>query len=353
MDMIPENDQEVSRRKFLKAAALTAVAATASGAGAALYKQGPPQSPVITSVSNSTQAVTTAVTAADGSADLFTRLASSQAENVRLQAALDAAQRQLTNLNLQQNNQTASNSSEAIAVELGQANEQIGILAGLVALYEQLEAVDMETAVDNGLNAVSSSIETMLAEMPTLTESIQIGRQALQNFESQMPLLDNGRLWLIDHLGKIEGYFQAVEQLLAQAVDQVGPFLQMLNDWFAGIKKWLPFGIGQTATNIMQSITVLILETPNTISGLDTNITQPLNIWLSRDQNNETGLQRSLINPLRDELLPKADSTVSKVQQMDVTYKTALKEPMETAVASQRAIRNLIAEYRDRYSVGQ
>ncbi|MCP4419175.1 MAG: twin-arginine translocation signal domain-containing protein [Chloroflexi bacterium] len=350
--MTTQNDQEVSRRKFLKAATLTAVAATATGAGAALYNQALPQNPIITSVSNNTtEAVATAVSTTDISApsDLFTRLATSQAENVRLQAALDAAQSQLSNL--QQNNQTVNSNSEAIAVELGQANEQIGILAGLLALYEQLEALDMETAVDNGLNAVSSSIETMLAEMPTLSESVQLGRQALQNFESQMPLLDNGRLWLIDHLGKIERYFQAVEQLLTQTVDRVGPFLQMLNEWFESVKKWLPFGIGQTATNIMQSITVLILETPNTINGLDTNITQPLNIWLGRDQNNETGLHNSLIKPLRDDLMPKADSTVSKVQQMDVTYKTALKEPMETAVANQRAVRNLIAEYRDRYSV--
>jgi hypothetical protein len=346
-----QDDHEVSRRKFLKAAALTAVAATATGAGAALYNQSLPPQPVVSSVSNATgQTVTTAVNPTD-STDLFTRLAAAQAENVRLQAALDASQSQL--ISLQQNNQTASSSSEAIAVELGQANEQIGILAGLVALYEQFEAVDVETAVNQGLNAVSSSIETMLAEMPTLSESIQIGRQALQNFETELPLLDNGRIWLIDHLVKIERYFQAVEQLLSQAVGQVGPFLQMLNDWFESVKKWLPFGIGQTAASIMQSITTLILETPNTINGLDTNITQPLNLWLERDPNNETGLHRSLIKPLRDDLMPKADSTVSKVQQVDVTYKTALKEPVETAVASQRVIRNLIAEYRERYSVGQ
>ena len=343
--------EEVSRRKFLKAAAVTAVAATATGAGAAIYNQSLSTTPAITSVSNTAApAMTTTVSATDGTAtDLFSRLAAAQAENVRLQAALDAAQNQLSSL--QQNNQTAVSSSEAIAVELGQANEQIGILAGLVALYEQLEAVDMETAVDQGLNAVSTSIDTMLAEMPTLSESIQLGRQALQNFESEVPLLENGRAWLIDHLGKIEGYFQAVEQLLTQAVDRVGPFLQMLNDWFESVKKWLPFGIGQTAATIMQSITLLIMETPNTVNGLDTNITQPLNIWLSRDQNNETALHQNLIKPLRDDLMPKADGTVSKVQQMDTTYKTALKEPVETAVASQRVIRNLIAEYRQQHQI--
>lgn len=350
--MTKDEDPLVSRRKFLKAATITAVAATATGAGAALYNQSLPTAPVVSSVSNTiTPSLTTAVSATDSTAttDLFTRLASAQAENVRLQAALDAAQGQL--VSLQQNNQTAASSSEAIALELGQANEQIGIMAGLVALYEQLEAVDMETAVDQGLNAVSTSIDTMLAEMPTLAESIQLGRQALQNFEAEMPLLDNGRLWLIDHLGKIEGYFQAVEQLLAKAVERVGPFLQMLNDWFEGIKKWLPFGIGQTATTIMQSITLLIMETPNTINGLDTNVTQPLNMWLSRDQNDETALHQSLIKPLRDDLMTKADNTVGKVQQMDTIYKTTLKEPVETAVASQRVIRNLIVDYRQQHQV--
>ncbi len=348
--MTNPDEQAVSRRNFLKAATVTAVAATATGAGAALYNQANSAAPTINSASNASQAVTTAVTAIDQSqpTELFTRLAAAQAENVRLQAALDATQGQLTSL--QQNNQDAAN-SQALALELGQANEQIGVMAGLVALYEQLEAVDMETAVDQGLNAVSSSIETMLSEMPTLSESLQRGRQALQNLEAEMPLVENGRLWLIDHLGKIEAYFQSVEQLLAQTVDRVGPFLQMLNEWFENIKKWLPFGIGQAATTIMQSITLLIMETPNTLNGLDTNITQPLTIWLGRDQNNDTGLHQRLINPLRDELMPKTDSAISKMAQMDATYKTVLKEPVETAVASQRVIRNLIAEYRQQHGV--
>lgn len=349
--MTDQDDPEVSRRNFMKAALLTAVAASATGAGAALYNQSLSTSPAANSGTTLSQPLTTAVTTTDttASTDIFSRLAAAQAENVRLQAALDAAQSQLTSL--EQNSQTTANNSEALTVELGQANEQIGILAGLVALYEELEAADVETAVEHGLTTFSSNMATMLADMPTLAESIALGRQALQDFETQLPLLDNGRLWLINHLSKIEGYFTAVEQLLTEAVDRIGPLLQMLNDWFDSLKKWLPFGMGQTAATIMQAITTLIMETPNTLSGLDTNIVQPLNGWLSRDQNNETVLQQSLVKPLRDDLMPKADSTVSKAQQMDATYKTALKEPVETAVASQRVLRNLIAEYRQQHGV--
>ncbi|MEZ4595111.1 MAG: twin-arginine translocation signal domain-containing protein, partial [Chloroflexota bacterium] len=319
-------EQAVSRRNFIKAAMVTAVAASATGAGAAIYNQNQNAATVITSAPNAAPIVSTAVpnlTAPDS--DLFTRLAAAQAENVRLQAALDAAQRQL--VNLQANNQTAVSDSEALTVELGQANEQIGVLAGLIALYEQFAAVDVETAVSEGFTNFTGEVEEMLAEMPTLSESIQMGRQALQNFESQVPVLDNGRLWLIDHLAKIETYFAAVERLLSEAVDRVGPFLQMLTDWFESVRKWLPFGIGQTAAAIMQSLTTLVMETPNTLSGLNTNVVQPLDVWLNRDQNNETALNRTLITPLRDDLMPKADNAVSKVQQMDTTYKTALKEP--------------------------
>jgi hypothetical protein len=346
-----QNDQVVSRRNFIKAAALTAVAASATGAGAAIYNQNQTAATVITSATNSTLPLrpTAVPSISPTDPDLFTRLAAAQAENIRLQAALDAAQRQLTSL--QSNSQTAVSDSEALTVQLGQATEQIGVLAGLVALYEQFAAVDVETAVSEGFTNFTGEVEEMLAEMPTLSESIQMGRQALENFESQVPVLDNGRLWLIDHLSKIERYFQAVEQMLAQAADRVGPFLQMLTDWFEGVKKWLPFGIGQTATTIMQSITDLLMETPNTISGLNTNVTQPLNVWLNRDQNNETALHRSLIKPLRDDLMPKADGTVSKAHQMNETYKTALKEPVETAVSSQRAIGGLIAAYREQHGV--
>ena len=350
--MTNDDDPIVSRRNFIKAAALTAVAATATGAGAALYNEALSAPATLSPMTNTAlPTVSTAVIppSSTAAADAFTRLAAAQAENVRLQAALEAAQRQLTGL--QQNNQTVADSSQALSVELGQANEQIGILAGLIALYEQLDGVDVAAAVENGLANFGGEVETMLAEVPTLAESIQMGRQALENFEIQVPILDNGRLWLIDHLSKIEGYFQAVERLLSEAVERVGPFLQMLNDWFEGLRKWLPFGIGQTAATVMVSITDLIMETPNTLNGLDTNITQPLNVWLNRDQNNETALHQTLIKPLRDDLMPKADGVVSKTQHMNETYKTALKEPVETAVASHRTIRSLITNYRQQHGV--
>ena len=96
--MANQYDQAMSRRDFLKNAIKTAVAASATGAGAALYNQALPTTPVITSSSTTATAVSTPTNNITSNPEALTQLASAQAENVRLQTALEAAQTQLASL---------------------------------------------------------------------------------------------------------------------------------------------------------------------------------------------------------------------------------------------------------------
>jgi hypothetical protein len=177
------------------------------------------------------------------------------------------------------------------------------------------------------------------------------GTLALAQVESHLPVLANGRAWLDGHLSKLDIYFRQIESLLMDAVEAVGPFLQMVNDWFAGVKKWLPFGIGETAVTIMQSITTLLIETPSTVTGLNTNIAQPLDVWLARDEQNEIALSKTLVKPLREGLLVKTNEAVAKARDVETTYTTNLKEPVGTAVARQQTLRTLITDYRQQHQV--
>lgn len=347
--MTNQDEPQVSRRGFLKVITVTGAAAVATGAGAALLKQNPNTPATITTVSSAPAAIPTAVTAATPQNEVLARLAGIQAENIRLQAALDAANRQLETFQLQ--NQDTSAATESLNVQLGEANTQIGLLAGLVALYEQLEEVDVETVVENGLTAVSDTLTNLLDDIPTLEEGIQAGHVALAEVENNIPLLENGRIWLENHTGKLDAYFQSIENLLQDAVESAGPFLQMLNDWFEGVRKWLPFGLGQKATAVMQSITTLLIETPATISGLDTNVAQPLAAWLNRDNDGEILLHNNVIKPLRENVLTKTEQTVGKAKEANLVYTAQLKEPVQTAVTNQRAIRQMIALYREEHQV--
>jgi hypothetical protein len=268
---------------------------------------------------------------------------------MRLQAALDAANRQLAAL--QQHDSSAMAAGENIQVELASANERVSVLTGLLALYEQLEGIDLDATIDSGMTAVSAAISNLLNDVPTLEESVSAGTLALAQVETHLPVLANGRAWLDAHLGKLDIYFRQIESLLMEAVEMAGPFLQMINDWFAGIKKWLPFGIGETAVTIMQAITTLLIETPATVTGLNSNVAQPLDVWLARDEENEIALTQMLVKPLRDDLIPKTTNALSKAREIETTYATNLYEPVVTAVTHKESPRTLITEYRQQHEL--
>ncbi len=348
---IHEEEFDHDRREFLRTAVITTVAAAASGVGAtALARRtavpAPPTSaPLITTVSPATPV---AVTGGEATADLFARLATAEANNVRLQAELDALRR-----NLEAAQTTSTNTSaqtEALTVQLESANQQIGVLSGMVALYDQLDTIDVSALVEEGLTAVAGSLDGLLSRSPLLDEGIAISQMALSELENNIPLLENGRAWLAAHQERLTGYFAALETLLQNAVEKVGPFLEMVGEWFQGLRKWLPFNLGERAAEVMTAATNLLGETPHTISGLDTNIAQALDVWLAREED-DVHLRRAIIKPIREQALNNAQALTAEVNQTHLTFQEKLAAPWQTAVTQHRQLRDQIAQYRQENQV--
>lgn len=343
-------NEAVSRRGFIKGAAVTALAAGATGTGAAfLQKQAQPVT--ISSAALPADAVQFAgpsVSTAPNQSELIVQLAQAQAENTALHSQLNLLQQQLHNL--EQANQSDTVATDALRIELDNANNQIGVLAGLVALFEQLDSVEMDHVLQNGLTAVSTHLSQLLNEVPGLEEGVQLGQVALDEFEAHLPILHNGRQWLDQHLVQLRFRLNAIETILANSLEQFGPILNMLQDWFASIRKWLPFNIGQRAAEIMDTVTKLVLETPNTLAGMDTNVMQPLDVLLS-PIGDAHPVQQKLIFPLREKLIAKTVTAVTNSKQLQTIYETELNAPILTAVDQQNSVRHLIAQYRQQHNI--
>lgn len=350
--------QGMNRRGFLKAAALTTVAAATAGTGAAMLVD-LDNTPTITSVQAPPYVPNTAQTSVQTGqdvSDLMSRLAASQAENVRLQSELSAVQRQLE---ASQNALGAENSAagQAFQGQIQEANAQISelsgqvsVLGGLVALYEQLEGIDLEAVASSGIASVNGVLDELFANVPSVEEGLLAGQQALQEFEAQVPLIDNGRRWLAAQIDLVNGYHAAVEEALSDAVETVGNFLQMLSAWFQDVLKWLPFGIGDKAARIMNAMTNLLGETPNTIAGARTNVVQPLDAWFALE-GNETKLQRNLIKPVRDQALNRASVAVGQTRTVKDTYQTQLVQPVQANLDQRNAIRQMIVAYKQTHQI--
>jgi hypothetical protein len=350
-------EQSLDRRSFLKAAAAATLAATAVGSGAAfLFERGQQNSLVVPPAPAPLPApIQMAAAAGEDASVLLQRLAAAQAENIRLQAQLGTTQQQLTAA--QGIGQGDSPATEAVQMQLDQANGQVNVLggqvaalSGLVALYEQLEQIDLAAVVEGGLDSVGGVLDNLLGQLPSVEEGLAAGRDAVQIFEAEMPLLDSGRLWLANHLDRISSFYEAVDSTLQNAVEAAGNFLETLQKWFQDVLKWLPFGIGRKASEIMAALSDLVGETPATISGLKTNVVQPLDIWFASGDG-EAPLQRRLIKPVREQALGQAAQAIGQIPAVDAAYRESLVGPARLAAEQQQAIRQLIAEYRQQHQI--
>lgn len=336
----------LNRRDFLKAAVFTATAAVATGGAVALLNHEEAAcAPAATAVTPHAAPV---LPVGQDPNELLALLAESQANNVRLQAELASVQAQLAAL---QTNQGLER--ETLTTQLGSVTHQAGVLTGLVALYEQLEQVGVPSLAAAGVTAVGTALTDLMSGVPSLDEGLVMGEQALAGIEAHLPTLENGRIWLGSHLETLRGYYDAVATVLSTAVETAGSFLQMLNEWFQDVLSWLPFGMGQKAQTIMQALTDLLAETPNTLSGLASNILGPLDVWLvSGDPNNpEIPLQTNVIQPLRENVLLKTSAALQKAQTVQTTYNEQLATPLTMAVQTHQEIQTRIAEYRQQNQV--
>jgi hypothetical protein len=342
-----QNEQGISRRGFIKGAAITALAASAVGAGAAALQNQVASDAVLSAPLALPQTAVSPATVTDNP-ELLGELANALADNTRLQTQVSGLQQQLATL--QQTNTSEKVTTESLTLQLDQTNEQLGIAAGLVALYERLDDIQLDELVEQGLTAVSSSITDLIDDLPGLEEGIQLGQVALNNFEGQLPLLQNGRYWLQEHVTQLSQRFTAVETILTETVERIGPLLTMIQEWFASVRKWLPFNIGEKAQAIMITITELITETPTTVTGMSINVAEPLDLLVSSDDQPHPA-QLNLVNPIREKLIAKGDTAVAKARQVNDTFANTLNGSVLTAVEQQRIIKKQISAYRQQHNL--
>lgn len=344
------------RRRFLKAAAATIVTGTALGTGAAFWVDGPDSAATVavptprptfpSAAAGSSPAVPTPAVVVGQ--ETLGQLAAAQAENLRLQAELDAARRRLDGLETVVDG--GQDARAALQDELAAALERIGVLSGLVALYDRIDDINLPDLLEEGASRIGSAVSELLDDVPQLDEGLAASRRALDQFESDIPLVDAGRRWLATHVSRVHAYYTVVETVLQEGVERLGPFLEMLGEWFQSVLKWLPFGMGRTAATIMAALTDLLAETPFTIAGARDNVQQPLDLWLD-DSGGEMPLMTTLIRPIREQMLDSAESAVAKARHVHDTYVGQLDEPARAALAQHAALRRQIADYRSTHQL--
>lgn len=340
-------DSGMDRRRFIKISGAAAITATAAGAAAALLRGSGGSSSGGTSGDSLTDPVIASHEYTGEVLELTGRLASVEAENVRLKSELQLVKNQLES---RVPSTTEKQLSENLHLQLESTTRQVGLLSGLLLLYEQMEALNLDDVVVEGINNVDGAMRDLVEAVPVVAEGILTGQLALDELEDEIPLIEEGHRWLTTQMNHLESYYQSIERSLETAVDSSGPLLHKLNDWFHSVLKWLPFGIGERAAQVMDSLAELVGEIPGTTSHADSKILSPLGSLLG-GEGDETGIRHRVIEPVRKQALTPSLQLVDETDHLNTRFRDDLLNPVSEKVERKRALRASIKQYRETYKV--
>ncbi len=351
-----------SRRQFILGATLTTAAVATGGAVGLIRRQEVSdaidampnvQTNVVPAVQSSVptspaQVVPQSITPS-GATQLATDLAASQLENSRLQSELAAAQQRIADLESALGMREGETSN--LRMELDGATTQLGILGGLVALYQQLDNGDVGDYVSNGMQEMASNIGEIVDDIPTVQETLSAGRQLLLDFESEVPLIDGARLWLLGHVSQVSVAYSRARQMLLNVSEGASDVLSMMADWTEKLLKWLPFGLGENTTNLIDALANLLDVTPETTDGLVSNVANPLEMWLGGVNETATPLVDNVIVPLKNGVLESAESHLTRTATLRQNYQLKLRDPFNVAIDNRNRIRASIEAYKVQHSL--
>ena len=289
------------------------------------------------------------VVAASDAGQLVTDLAATKAENARLQSELEAARQRIALL--EGSVDDGSSAQNALRMELDSATARVGVLSGLVALYERLDEVDVGAFVANGFDEMGAAIGNVVDDIPTLRESLDGGRRLLGELEDQVPLVENARLWLLAQIGRIELIYGTIVVMLQVAAERSGNAIELMAEWLQKVLGWLPFGLGERTTNLINAVTALIDVMPETLRGTNDNVAQALELWLGKADESDVPLVSRVIVPLREQVLDWAEAQLSKTAELRQTYDSKITEPLRLAHENRQRIRDGIEMYRQQYEL--
>ena len=169
----------INRRHFIKASIAAAATVSVAGASAAILndKKSPiTTKPLLPPIQQPLQLPSNANHEVE---ELFSRLASVQADNVRLESQLSITKQQLdtkrSSISARERTET-----ESLLDRLEEMNLQVGVLSGLVALYDQLEEIDLDDIFNSGLETVGGALDELVDSIPNVAEGLKMGQAALE-----------------------------------------------------------------------------------------------------------------------------------------------------------------------------
>lgn len=350
-------NQSISRRRFLTVLGATSLASGIAGAGFTVRQMGkntvsvspsPTYSPA--QFDEPVQVPTQIVV--ENPAELKQaqeRLAQVSTEKLQLQAEVDSLKQQLQSTEAVLDEKLVRITE--LETQLGETTKTRAAALGLVALYEQLEDVDVAQSVQNGLSAVGAAWDDFIDDIPAASDGLVQAGAMIGEFDGQIQAFQSARTWLAVRLELLRRDNNVMQEILSGFAQPIGPLLEMLGRWFDDVRKWVPARFLETANQVIDSLMTTVSGVPVTVDGAQATVASALDGWFAEDDEDVDRnpiIRHRLFKPLTEKTLPHALTVLQKTTIAKQKYEADLVTQVAETLNRQQSVVAQILEYRER-----
>ncbi len=239
--------------------------------------------------------------------------------------------------------QNAQSAAEAELVQLRARLEKYG---HLIALYEQLEKVGIDTIVATGMNVMRGALDALRAGIQILRAGIVTVENALTNFWTLLQALRSPADLVARVLTDLAQKFQAAESVIKSVLGTAQPLAEAIAGFFDALLQKIPI-VGPEIRRATLALSELVRAIPIVIDAVMNQLLKPLreNFFPATG---DPKIKLDLIEPAQKSLLEPLKKFLDDVESTLARWETDFVKPVQTALDERARIRKQIAEvYRD------
>ncbi len=218
-------------------------------------------------------------------------------------------------------------------------------LRGLLTLYEQLERVGLDTALETGLRMVRTWMDGLAVSVRLLRFGVTTSNQALQGLQATVDDLHNALEGATQAVADLMQKFHDAESVVGGVVGSAQPLADSIQTFFNPFLDRMPFGLGDNVRHAVDSLATLVRAVPTTVESVTARLFKPLNDGLFA-ATGSTAAKTGLFDPISQNLLQPLDQFLGDVESMIGHWENDFAAPVESALEQRRQIRQQIVEYR-------
>lgn len=249
-------------------------------------------------------------------------------------------------------NQNAELQKQNSALEQQVAQLQLELLKykGLVALYETLDKIAIDSVIGAALGAYKTTLNGLEAGIESLRAGLIRAENALDSFESAFASIRHALESAEAAVANVAALLKHAQDLIAQTTSPLLPFVDQARRFFDDLLGRIPFGVGDEIRKTINGIIGLLVAIPSMMASVNDDLLKRLREdWFSDDQ--ARNLEATLAKPIVENVLQPVRRFLDEVERTLNAWEEQVVAPVNRALSQRAIIQQQIRDYRREHKI--